>query len=325
MEERKTRVNEGNLRIVPRIGYYLKSRNIADIFKDKYPIFAAGGDARRIDLFSNSLEYMGSLRGHQESIMCLCAFPNKILASGSMDKNIKIWDIKERRRILISTLSGHKSNVTALCYVREGVFVSGSMDKSLIIWSKQPESSYIYLHRLTGHKTYIRGIIRVNNEVIMAGEWNGDFRTWNIDLGGFLRHIRVFRDSIYQMKQGIGEEVVVSYKKQVNVWKVPDFREHPLKHFRVCDGESIELLSGDLLLRGGDNGELQFINYREGGCTRLIPLHNASIRCIQRIVTNLVVTASADEYLKVFDPISGKCHMKYRKYNYTMSAIAYFN
>ena len=136
MEERKTTdINDEYMRIVPRIGYYLKSKNIAAIFKQKYVLFAAGSSERRIELFSNSLEHMGSLCGHEDCIWCLCALPNKTLASGSYDTTIKIWDIEERT--LISTLFGHTNRVSALCYVREGVFVSGSADYCLIIWSME--------------------------------------------------------------------------------------------------------------------------------------------------------------------------------------------
>ena len=47
-------------RIIPRIGYYMKSKNIARIFKEKCPIFAAGGEEEIINLFSNSLQWATS-------------------------------------------------------------------------------------------------------------------------------------------------------------------------------------------------------------------------------------------------------------------------
>ena len=182
MEEEKTVVNKEKYeRVTPRIGYYMKSKNIARIFKEKCPIFAAGGEEKIIYLFSNSLEHMGYFSGHTWRIWCLCPISNKILASGSEDETIKIWNIEDRS--IISTLSGHTNYVKVLCYVKEGVFVSGSWDKSLIIWSKSTPESSIYSHkqRLTGHKSYIRGIIRLNNREIVSGESGGDLMMWNID------------------------------------------------------------------------------------------------------------------------------------------------
>ena len=182
MEEEKTVVNKEEYeRIIPRIGYYMKSKNIARIFKEKCPIFAAGGEANIINLFSYSLEQMGYFSGHKERILCLCPISNIILASGSWDKTIKIWNIEDRS--IMSTLSGHTKRVSALCYVKEGVFVSGSWDNSLIIWSKSRSESCTYSPRqvLTGHKSYITGIIRLNNREIVSGEHSGDLMMWDID------------------------------------------------------------------------------------------------------------------------------------------------
>ena len=181
MEEEKAVVNKEKYeRIIPRIGYYMKSKNIARIFKEKCPIFAAGGKEKIINLFSNSLEHMGYFSGHKESIWCLCQISNKILASGSDDKNIKIWNIEDRS--IMSTLSGHTDEVNALCNVKEGIFVSGSLDKSLIIWSKSTsESIYSYRQILRGHKSWIMGIIRLNNREIVSGESGGNLMMWDID------------------------------------------------------------------------------------------------------------------------------------------------
>ena len=119
-------------RIVPRIGFYLKNKNISAIFKYKCALLAAGGRKRsseekgRIYLFSTSLEDMGALTGHKGTVSSLCGISHKILASGSTDKHIKIWDIEER--VIISTLSGHTGGVTALCDLGSGQLVSGSWD-----------------------------------------------------------------------------------------------------------------------------------------------------------------------------------------------------
>ena len=86
MYERKSIVvNEEYVRMVPRIGYYQKSKNIAVIFKYKYLLFAAGEEEGRIYLFTNSLEQMGALCGHKININCLCAISNKIIAAESKD------------------------------------------------------------------------------------------------------------------------------------------------------------------------------------------------------------------------------------------------
>ena len=189
MEEEKAILNKEYERITPRIGYYIKSKNIARIFKEKCPLFAASGNEKIINLFSNSLEHIGYFSGHKHWIRCLCTISNIILASGSDDKTIKIWSIEDRS--IMSTLSGHTDGVSALCNVNTGELVSGSWDNSLIIWSKSTPESFIYSLKQTlrGHKSYIKGIIRLSNTEIVSGEYYGDLMMWNIDQGLCIRHI----------------------------------------------------------------------------------------------------------------------------------------
>ena len=330
MEEDKAIVNKEYERIIPRIGYYMKSNNIIRIFKEKCPLFAAAGNEGIINLFSNFLELMGYFSGHKESILCPCAISNKILASGSLDTTIKIWNIEDRS--IMSTLSGHTGTVNVLCNVKEGVFVSGSWDKSLIIWSKSTPESSIYSHRqvFTGHKSTIMGIIRLNNREIVSGEWDGDLMIWNIDQFLCIRHIprlSGFCDSFTQMKQHIRGDVVVNYYEKVRVWgSANNWGENPpIKQFD-SKGWSIEFLSENLLLRGGQEGQLEFIDYTQTGCKLppiIMGLHSKSINAIQRIAKNIVITTCNYGYLKVIHPISRRCYLKF-KARKSLYALAYF-
>ena len=83
MEEEKGVLNKEKYeRVIPRIGYYMKSKNIARIFKEKCPIFAAGGYEAIINLFSNSLEHMGYFSGHK--LLISMSMPN-------IQQNICLW------------------------------------------------------------------------------------------------------------------------------------------------------------------------------------------------------------------------------------------
>ena len=230
-----------------------------------------------------------------------------------------------RREVILCTLFGHKHIVTNLCYVREGVFVSGSWDESLIIWSKLPGSNIYSQHVLTGHKSRIRGIIRINNAEIISGEFGGDLRIWNIDQGICTRHLPQMSYDILQMKQYMGK-VAVSNDEKVIIWAANNWAA-PLKQFSVCDGDSIEFLSGDILLRGGYKGEVEFIDYAQTGCSMppIQGLHSNVIYDIQRIAKNIVITASMDGFMKVIGPISRKCYLNFKKRDHCLwFAIACF-
>ena len=163
----------------------------------------------------------------------------------------------------------------------------------------------------------------------MSGELNGDLMMWNIGQGLRIRHILNVRgfDCLFQMKQHIGGDVVVGYGDKVWVWGAAKWGQNPIKQFNIVyTGHTIEFLSGNWLLRGGNQGQLEFIDYAQIGCklpSTIMGLHSKYISAIQRIAKNIVVTASDDEYLKVIDPISRICYLKF-KARESLNALAYF-
>jgi len=85
--------------------------------------------------------------GHDEEIMVLKASHNeKLFASGSFDKLIKVWN-KELKLEL--TLTGHKRGITDLSFSKYAkILASSSTDKTIKLWNLSDGSC---LNTLTGH------------------------------------------------------------------------------------------------------------------------------------------------------------------------------
>ena len=75
-----------------------------------------------------------ALKGHSDRINSLAFSPDgKILASGSDDKTIKIWQLDTGK--LICTLTGHSAAVQSVAFSPNGrMLVSGSWDTTIKIW-----------------------------------------------------------------------------------------------------------------------------------------------------------------------------------------------
>ena len=71
------------------------------------------------------------MQGHRDFINSL-AFDNngKLLASGSSDRTIKLWDLQTYK--LKSTLKGHKYSVLSVAFNNDGlILASGSRDLTI--------------------------------------------------------------------------------------------------------------------------------------------------------------------------------------------------
>ena len=74
-----------------------------------------------------------TFKGHSNGVTCL-QFDHNILATGSYDTTIKIWNIETGE--VLQTLRGHTATVRTLQF-DESKLISGSFDKTIKIWNWQ--------------------------------------------------------------------------------------------------------------------------------------------------------------------------------------------
>jgi len=88
----------------------------------------------RVWRFLDTPDLKRSLAGHQKEAWALTFSPDgSLLASGSDDHTIKLWDVDSERELL--TLTGHSQTVTALAFFHEGDrLASVSLDGKVILW-----------------------------------------------------------------------------------------------------------------------------------------------------------------------------------------------
>ena len=89
-----------------------------------------------------------TLKGHSDHVISVAISPDgQLLASGSDDNTIKIWNLPSGR--LLRTLTGHSSDVISVAISPDGqLLASGSSDNTIKIWNL---GSGRLLRTLTGH------------------------------------------------------------------------------------------------------------------------------------------------------------------------------
>lgn len=91
--------------------------------------------------------FIGQLgNGHVDGVYCMTRDPRKIdiIASGSGDGVVKIWDLVERNEVI--SINAHDGTVKGLTYTAQGRLLSCSADKTVKLWeltSNNPINIYM--------------------------------------------------------------------------------------------------------------------------------------------------------------------------------------
>ncbi len=83
-----------------------------------------------------TLQQRAAWRGHEGGTYALAAHPaHGLLASGSGDRSVRLWDIATGNRAAVGEMAGHKATIYGLAFDPSGDHLaSGSYDQSIRLW-----------------------------------------------------------------------------------------------------------------------------------------------------------------------------------------------
>eukprot|EP00736_Rhodelphis_marinus_P002929 Rmarinus@m.4982 len=119
------------------------------------------------------------LKGHTSEVVCMAlTTDHSLLASGSHDKSIGLWNVAEKS--LKRTLTGHTGGVTCLDFRPDNdLLVSGSEDKTVRLWNA---TSGVCLRTLKGHVSAVTLVFfnPMGNLFVSLSEKEDVCRVWNV-------------------------------------------------------------------------------------------------------------------------------------------------
>ena len=131
-----------------------------------------------------------ALEGHDDSVLAVAFLGDgKMLATGSKDKTVKLWNVAEKKEI--ATLKGHENKVQSLASTRDGKkLASGDSDGVVKVWDATTRAE---LFTLKGQKGDAIGLaFSPDGKVLAVGgggfdkaadkAW-GEIRLWDVTTG----------------------------------------------------------------------------------------------------------------------------------------------
>ncbi|XP_051912623.1 uncharacterized protein LOC127594926 [Hippocampus zosterae] len=197
------------------------SRTVFTLVKVKDRV-VTGSDDGSIRIFDAvTYEQITSQPCHAAGIRAIAQLPNNMIATGSYDKTVKIWNIEqflgEAGVIALQYLNdgvslasgsadysikiwnvgtgtcrnftGHMNDILCFaCSYNGNLLVSGSADRTIKSWSLSRKYSNTCLKTMTGHTDAVWTIALLPDQTtLFSGSLDKSIRMWNVGLGSLLK------------------------------------------------------------------------------------------------------------------------------------------
>ncbi|TVY31795.1 putative E3 ubiquitin ligase complex SCF subunit [Lachnellula occidentalis] len=292
-------------RMNPEDSYFPKTRPWKDVYKDRFKV----GTNWKYGRCTTKI-----FRGHQNGVMCL-QFDDNILATGSYDSTIKIWDINTGE--CLRTLRGHTLGVRALQF-DDTKLISGSLDHTIRVWNWRTGET------IATYPEHTEGVISVNldGNLLASGSIDKTVRIWNFkdkskcSLKGHRDWVNAVRvDSASRTVFSASDDCTIRLwdldtKKTIqtyigHVGQVQQVTLLPAE-YEPDDVDTEEVDDGTSSTSSGLDSTVRLWNVESGKCLKTFFGHVEGVWALAAD-TLRVVSGAEDRMVKVWDARTGKC------------------
>ncbi|MEG4987323.1 serine/threonine protein kinase [Microcoleus sp. BR0-C5] len=252
--------------------------------------------AKRVKELAHKLKHQKwrcvyTVPGHSSFVNSLAISPDgKILASGSWDKTIKIWNLETTE--LIGTLTGHSDRVNSVAISYDGkMLVSGSSDETIKFWNLH---SGDLLCTFPGHSMEVNSVAINPKGLVIAscGGADNTIKLWNLRSGELLRTLRGHSDNVNAVVFSPDGKILASGSSDATskVWDVESG-----KLLRTLSGLNVGVNSvaiapdGQILASVSNDYTIKLRNLHTGSLLRILNTNSGRGKGVTNLGTNEAV------------------------------------
>ncbi|MEG3928389.1 nSTAND1 domain-containing NTPase [Microcoleus sp. T3_D1] len=249
-----------------------------------------------------------TLGGHANWVYAVSFSPDgKLLATGSADRTVKLWDTTTGKQI--NTLTGHTNEVYAVSFSPDGkLLATGSADNTVKLWDTTTGKQ---INTLTGHTHWVWGVsFSPNGKWLATGSRDKTVKLWDTTTGKQINTLTGHTDVVRAVSfSPNGKRLATgSADKTVKLWDTTTGKEIKTLtgHTKLVWGVSFSP-NGKLLATGSDDKTVKLWDTTTDKEIKTLTGHTNAVYAVSFSPNGKrLATGSADKTVKLWDTTTGK-------------------
>ncbi|MEG4404124.1 nSTAND1 domain-containing NTPase [Microcoleus sp. MON2_D5] len=249
-----------------------------------------------------------TLGGHANSVNAVSFSPNgKLLATGSFDNTVKLWDTSTGKEI--KTLTGHTNSVNAVSFSPNGkLLATGSRDNTVKLWDTTTGKQ---IKTLTGHTDRVWAVsFSPNGKLLATGSFDKTVKLWDTTTGKQIKTLPGHKNPLLAVSFSPNGKLLAtgSSDKTVKLWDTTTSK--PIKTFAGHTGWVTAASfspNGKLLATGSGDNTVKLWDTTTGKPIKTLTGHTDWVLAVSFSPNGkLLATGSSDKTVKLWDTTTGK-------------------